>query len=636
MSNKEKLPKLVDVYRPPSNPLCKRQLPLVVDENLTLVMDLKNSGIVSDSPPIRSKELEEFTRKWSKLSNHELKSSIQISKTQLVAVLNQNVPCVGCRRSVERLYYQLFKFGHPTLEPLIVTTEGVITIQEEKFSNPQILGTIFHDHAERLAKLIENQPKRNKKSLRCLLHSLDSQRSRPLTPVWRDVWECMKPDCKKEVCIIEAPTLHATLETYLRKHRFCGECRTKVLKAYTLLVEEAEPCKEKGYVSSLYAGIKRCLPDKHIHLQTKTDYITKLISRAEPELLGSRRERHAKTLEIAQEEVLTCLGICMYERLHRIYMRIREEECTCQVFAAVAVDTLSRSFQTAVELKQGVSQLELLYEELTKEEQLKQIRKEQKKIKRKRKKGKCVENDTKENCNDCEEEEDDKDGLEKVCDCSENESVKCECDQHDNNRQDDNFECSKLCKMDHLQCSSDLWLDECKCGSSPGSKATKKVPFQCDNYNVPNSGGGEEFNKKESGSSSDHSHDCGYSSENNNGCCEIGSLPSSLSSSPEGSELACSDSCCQHETDYVSHFKLTYGGNGNQLSLQEMLDDNSDEDDSCFITQEEVNEFKNNNRQVYEKRLELRETLQSRFAQFCVNGPLTVPRLLIQTKYASN
>lgn len=51
-------------------------------------------------------------------------------------------------------------------------------------------------------------------------------------------------------------------------------------------MEEPEPTKEKGYVPSLYAGIKRCLRDKHIHLQMKTDYITKLISRAEPELLG--------------------------------------------------------------------------------------------------------------------------------------------------------------------------------------------------------------------------------------------------------------------------------------------------------------------------------------------------------------
>lgn len=118
-------------------------------------------------------------------------------------------------------------------------------------------------------------------------------------------------------------------------------------------MEEPDPTKEKGYVSALYSGIKRCLPDKHLHLQTKTEYINKLIARAEPELLGSRRERHAKTLEIAQEEVLTCLGICVYERLHKIYVRMREEECTCQMFAAIAVDALCRSFETAIENKQG-------------------------------------------------------------------------------------------------------------------------------------------------------------------------------------------------------------------------------------------------------------------------------------------
>lgn len=56
--------------------------------------------------------------------------------------------------------------------------------------------------------------------------------------------------------------------------------------AYNLLIEDQDPCKEKGYVATLYSGIKRCIPDKHIHLQTKTDYIAKLIGRAEPELLG--------------------------------------------------------------------------------------------------------------------------------------------------------------------------------------------------------------------------------------------------------------------------------------------------------------------------------------------------------------
>ena len=35
---------------------------------------------------------------------------------------------------------------------------------------------------------------------------------------------------------------------------------------------------------------------------------------AEPELSGLKQESHAKTIEIAQKEVLTCIGICLYDR----------------------------------------------------------------------------------------------------------------------------------------------------------------------------------------------------------------------------------------------------------------------------------------------------------------------------------
>lgn len=54
-------------------------------------------------------------------------------------------------------------------------------------------------------------------------------------------------------------------------------------------------------------------------------------------------------------------------------------------------------FQMAVELKQGVSQLELLYEQITKEELAKQQKKENKKQKRRKKKEKRAEQDEKEN-----------------------------------------------------------------------------------------------------------------------------------------------------------------------------------------------------------------------------------------------
>lgn len=58
-----------------------------------------------------------------------------------------------------------------------------------------------------------------------------------------------------------------------------------------------------------------------------------------------RRERHAKTIDIAQEEVLTCLGIHLYERLHRIWQKLRAEEQTWQMLFYLGVDALRKSFE---------------------------------------------------------------------------------------------------------------------------------------------------------------------------------------------------------------------------------------------------------------------------------------------------
>lgn len=48
--------------------------------------------------------------------------------------------------SVERLYFQLLSFGHPTLDPIVVKSDGAITLKKEKHAY-NILANIFHDHA---------------------------------------------------------------------------------------------------------------------------------------------------------------------------------------------------------------------------------------------------------------------------------------------------------------------------------------------------------------------------------------------------------------------------------------------------------------------------------------------------------
>lgn len=63
-----------------------------------MVMDLNNVGLVCDNRQVRSKELEDFTRKMSVLTPADLNKALQVTRSDLLHVLNQAVPCVGCRR----------------------------------------------------------------------------------------------------------------------------------------------------------------------------------------------------------------------------------------------------------------------------------------------------------------------------------------------------------------------------------------------------------------------------------------------------------------------------------------------------------------------------------------------------------
>jgi hypothetical protein len=61
------------------------------------------------------------------------------------------------------------------------------------------------------------------------------------------------------------------------------------------------------------------------------------------------RELHAKTIDIAQEEVLTCIGIYLYERFHRVYQAMRAEEQTWQLLFYASVLTLKKSFEVNID-----------------------------------------------------------------------------------------------------------------------------------------------------------------------------------------------------------------------------------------------------------------------------------------------
>ena len=248
-------------------------------------MDIGAKGLVFDRQLISGDEFDEFDKKFKTLRPNEIKNSLKVSKSEFQMILSQIVECVGCRRSVERLYTNIMDNNYSTLDPIFIRN-GVLSVCDPKFlQSSQLMCTLLYNHDSQLNLLLENQP-RNKKNSRCNLHQLDSFRTKPFSENWQETWDSMKKNCKEKITLIEAEELHEILNDYLKKHKFCQECRTKVEKAYTLLMVEPTPAKEKVYVATIYQGIKRCLKDKHIHLPTKVDYIDELIKRAEPEIVG--------------------------------------------------------------------------------------------------------------------------------------------------------------------------------------------------------------------------------------------------------------------------------------------------------------------------------------------------------------
>ncbi|XP_046649775.1 gametogenetin-binding protein 2-like [Daphnia pulicaria] len=621
--------RLISLYRDDApSPLGRRELPLPFDENISMVMKLPELNLTRLPSCLKGSENDAFVDKRKLLTVAEMNDSMKVSSQEVLELIGPNVPCVGCRRSVERLFHELVASGQDALYPVTLSPSGSLGLAPEVISSSSKLFILLKYYGSRLSTMAESITTKSRQNRRCPLHSLDAHRARPSGVNWRPLWDSMAQECREELTLVEANTLLDTLEAYLQKHRFCPECRLKVLRAYSLLVGEVEPTEEKGYKPLLYLGLKCCPAEKHIHVQCNADLMSLLIARAEPELVGSfRRERHAKTMEVAQEEVVTCVGICLLERLQRVAQRLREEEQMVDMLQFASLQALRRSFEMAVESKRGVSQLELLCEELSREEAAQKQRKEAKKQKRKKRRGKKDSISSSDNICRSEKDYDNEDDVEEDAD----EEILPALVPPPPTCHRSIMESSRSPSRENCPCSA----SDAKHSSGPG-----QAPFAAQPSFV-------------NGRSRKCPQESGYSSTN-----------SSNLTTPEGSDVACTEGLCNHHSgspvqcrpspspvpeglsedhcncddiEYENpetranlsrasrcpiHIRLRENCR-NGRSLQQMLEEwhvNSDDDDEGeegFIPLEEVQAFRKQQQHYNEQRRQLRNDLRLKFDQLC-------------------
>ncbi|KAM7398452.1 hypothetical protein PAMA_006387 [Pampus argenteus] len=646
-------------------PFLSRQIPLYIDDALTMVMEFSDSVMDVDRHEINSSHWKQFSEYHSKLKQQDLNIALMVTSREVYAALSQLVPCVGCRRSVERLFSHLVESGNPALEPLTVKPTGMLSITKACLADVKKLYTLFYVHGSKLNDMIDAIPK-SKKNKRCQLHSLDTHKPKPLGGSWMDVWELMSQECRDEVVLIDSACLLETLETYLRKHRFCTDCKNKVLRAYNILVGELDCSKEKGYCAALYEGLCCCPHERHIHVCCETDFIAHLLGRAEPEFAGAyeRRERHAKTIDIAQEEVLTCLGIHLYERLHKIWQKLRAEEQTWQILFHLGIDALRKSFEMAVEKMQGISRLEQFVEKLSEEERAKELKQEKKRQKRKnRRKNKCGFDISEQEAEDKEKnlDEGSLDSVEgscKACSSHDEEEEEAGCEESVTTNGSPSCNCPDNAKQDlsPLGNGSDCGYSSSMEGSEMGSREGSDIACSegiC-NHDEP----GEDANghhcaedKEEDGIDScvdcwPHAEEktqckskkkkkkgkglCNEQGQPGEGCMLDGNktaghnLPSSHTCrTKEIFSSLCGDTFASIAlrlpwTAHQKKLSLNARPPKTNRSLMELLDDSeATSDEENFLTQDEIQAFLERNRSFYSKRHQYRQLLKEKFTNYC-------------------
>ncbi|CAF0825705.1 unnamed protein product [Adineta steineri] len=362
----------------------KRQIPIKIDENLTMKLQFDDTFMNSNHCGInkKSKTYDTFVKTYKKLTNDELQDTLSIPISQIKEYIPRCISCIGCRTSIDSFIKSLIEHHHPALEPLFINEKGFFTMKHCYSSSPENIYTLFYTYGSKLNSFIESIPK-SKKNRRCNIHLFEKTKS---ISNWEVVWDSMNKECRDEVTLVENDGLFKTLENYLYKHRFCSECKLKVSEAYDLLINNCDHKHQdrNGFCPTLYEGLRTCANDKHIHIDVNKEFIGNLIARAEPDIDGSQRERHAKTLDIAQEEVLTCIGIYLFERFDKIYRTMRSEEQTWQLLFYIVIDCLRLNFETAIDRKQDFSMtLENLCEEFRVADEMKLQKKQQKRAKRK-------------------------------------------------------------------------------------------------------------------------------------------------------------------------------------------------------------------------------------------------------------
>ena len=163
--------RLVAVFHDEETRLEERQIPLLVDDALAMVLQFDNPCSLCEGNAVSSstsgnasstslgscggsvgvsKGLQRFVQRFEKLSSSEKESALTVEGKEVFQNLAQMFPCVGCRRSVERMFNDVKDYEHNALHPLFVNASYKLTLSNDYKLDPKLIYSLFYVHGSKV------------------------------------------------------------------------------------------------------------------------------------------------------------------------------------------------------------------------------------------------------------------------------------------------------------------------------------------------------------------------------------------------------------------------------------------------------------------------------------------------------
>ena len=334
--------------------------------------------------------------KFSILSCDQFQKCRLVNIKDVLSVGGTDLICVGCRKGIETLL--------ETLKQTPVSCYGnfeFLNCAKIKMNvNHRDLtysDSLYHHLALckfRVKEISECLPRKNK--TRCVYHSVNHEIGGPRdsTINWDVLWENTSAESRKDILKLSFDELKNSHEMYVKKHRFCEDCQEHLTHAFRLLFNLDNAANFPDFNADTYQHltVELCpqTGDRFVCVVADTNVLAGMMERLKNQLNTNNfnEERHARSLDIAQKEIVLCIAMFIYKRVQTIVMKFSAFTACVEMLPHMVWLTFRHNLEEAVEDIEGQLRIEKTLKEIAMVDAKLEAQKERKKEKKRNKKNK--------------------------------------------------------------------------------------------------------------------------------------------------------------------------------------------------------------------------------------------------------